>query len=71
MLFAAIVLICVWAIFDPQVRALAAATSLSVIGFLLIYAMKGLPAGPLQTIAWVDLIAVAPIALVCWRAFQS
>jgi hypothetical protein len=71
-LFMVVVAICVWAAFAPAVRPLAAfATAISVIGFLIIYTWHGLPAGPLRTIAWADLVAILPLAFVCWRAWSG
>lgn len=71
-LFMTIVVACVWAAFDAGPRSLAAAiTAISVIGFLVIYALHGLPAGSLRSIAWADLIALIPLAYVSWRAVTA
>lgn len=71
-LFATIVVACVWAAFAPQPRPLAAVvTAISVISFLVIYALHGLPAGSLRPIAWADLIALVPLAYVGWRAVTA
>lgn len=68
-LFATIVVACIWAAIDTNVRQIAAVTTaISVIGFLVIYALHGLPAGSLRPIAWADLIALVPLAYVGWRA---
>lgn len=68
-LFATIVVACVWAAIDTHVRPIATVTTaISVIGFLVIYALHGLPAGALRPIAWADLIALVPLAYVGWRA---
>lgn len=72
MLFATIVVACVWAAFAVQPRPLAATiTAISVIGFLVIYALHGLPAGPLRPIAWADLIALIPLAYVGWQVLTA
>lgn len=68
-LFATIFVACVWAAFSTQVRPFAAVTTaISVVGFLVIYALHGFPTGALRPIAWADLIALLPLAYVGWRA---
>ena len=70
-LFLVIVLICGWAIVDPAVRRLAVvAVAISMISFLLLYAMAGRPAA-LRSIAVADLIGLAPLAVVAWFAWRS
>lgn len=71
-LFATIVVACVWAAFSTQARPFAAVTTaISVIGFLVIYALHGLPAGSLRPIAWADFIALIPLVYVGWRAVAA
>lgn len=68
-LFAAVLVVCVWAIFDPSARRVAAVvTGISMISFLAIYALSGFPAA-WRTIAIADLVALAPLAYVAWRSF--
>ena len=70
-LFAVILLMCVWAAFDPAVRQLAAvAAAISMLSFLAIYWANGQPAG-LRMIALVDLAALPVLALAAWRAFAG
>lgn len=69
-LFAVILLICCWAAFRPEVRQLAAvAVAISMIGFLLIYWVQGMPAD-LRTIAIADLIGLPALVFVGWSAFR-
>lgn len=64
-LFAAIVALCVFALFDPGARRAASlATGFSVVSFLVYYARAGFPAGALRTVAIVDVVALAPLAVV-------
>jgi hypothetical protein len=68
-LFVVIVLLCLWALLDPAVRRLAVVgVGFSMLSFLLIYWRAGQPEA-LKTIAMVDLIGLAPLALVAWAAF--
>lgn len=63
-LFLAISGLCAAAAVDPAVRrVVSVAVSMSVLGFLALYAQAGAPAGPLRTIAAVDAAATAPLAL--------
>ena len=69
-LFLAVMLVCVLAIFDPGARRAAAlVTGVSVLGFLLAYARAGFPSGALRSIAIVDGLAVLPLALVIFEAW--
>jgi hypothetical protein len=43
--------------------------AVSIIGFLLVYARAGLPAGPLRTIAFFDLAALVPLGAVAIGAW--
>lgn len=70
-LFLALVITGIWAAFAPAVRPLAAAAmAVSVVGFLVVYARAGMPAGSLRIIAAFDLVALLPLAVVSlavWR----
>lgn len=69
-LFLAVVVACLWAMADPSVRRVCSVlVAISVGGFLLTYLRGGAPAGSLRTIALVDAVALAPLALVAWRAW--
>lgn len=59
--------LCFWAAGASSVRpaALLAAT-LNVAGFLGFYALYGMPAGALRTIALADLLAIPPLAFAAW-----
>ena len=68
-LFGVIVIVCLWAAFDPNVRKLAfGATALSMISFLLVYFVYGQPVS-LKTIALVDLVGLPVLAFAGCRAF--
>jgi hypothetical protein len=70
-LFLAIVLVALYAAFAPEARRAASlVVAISVVGFLIVYALAGAPAGPLRTIALVDLAALAPLAIVLWTAWR-
>ena len=69
-LFAVVLLICCWAAFRPEVRQLAAiAVAISMVGFLAIYWVQGMPAN-LRTIAIADLIGLPALVFVAWNAFR-
>ncbi len=68
-LFFAICVTALYAIFDPTSRKLASLiVGISVFGFLIAYTRAGLPAGDLRKIAIVDLIGVLPLI---WVSFQA
>ena len=70
-LFTVILLICFWAAVRPEVRQLAAvAVTISMVGFLVIYWVQGLPVS-LRTIAIADLVGLPALAFVAWSAFRS
>ena len=70
-LFGVVLLICCWAAARPEVRKLAAvAVAISMLGFLIIYRVQGMPAN-LRTIAIADLVGLPALGLVGWRAFRS
>lgn len=69
-LFAVILFICVWALFRPEVRRLAAvAVGFSMISFLVLYGAADMPEN-LRVIAIADLIGLIPLGFVSWRAFR-
>lgn len=71
-LFLAVIAACVFALFEPQSRRLASVViAISVAGFLVVYARAGMPAGASRTIALVDLVALAPLALVSFEAWRA
>lgn len=70
-LFGVIVIACLWAAFDPEVRKLAFfLTALSMISFLAIYLGYGQPAS-LRTIALVDAAGLPLLGYVGWKAFSA
>lgn len=70
-LFLAVLVLCLWSIFASAPRpAAAVATAISMLTFLLLYWQAGSPPA-LRTIAVVDLIGLAPLALVGWAAFKN
>ena len=70
-LFLAVLAAAALAIFDDAGRRTASVVAaISMIGFLQLYARAGMPAGPLRTIAWVDLVGLVPlifVSLAAWR----
>lgn len=70
-LFLAVVLACIHAAFNPASRRVASlVVGTSVVSFLLLYARAGMPGGPLETVALIDALALAPLAWVlidAWR----
>lgn len=69
-LFLVVVLLCLWAAFDPTVRRVAAAgTAISMISFLVLYWMNGFPPS-LRGIAVADLAALPALAYVALKAFS-
>jgi len=70
-LFAAIMLVCLWAAADPNVRRLASIVcAISMLSFLLLYWTAGAPLA-LRTIALADLLFLPVLALAGWRAFRA
>lgn len=68
-LFGLVVIACVWAAVDPSSRKLAfILTAVSMISFLVIYAIHGQPIS-LRTIAIADVIGFPLLAYVGWKAF--
>jgi hypothetical protein len=66
-LLAIVGVLCLWAAFAPGPRpaALLAAT-INIASFIVMYALYGAPTGPLRTIALVDALAIAPLAVAAW-----
>ena len=71
-LFLGVFVVALFAAFSPEARKAATLlVGISMIGFLIVYAMAGAPQGPLRTIALVDAAALLPLALVAWRAWLA
>ena len=71
-LFLAILVAAIWAVFDPASRRIASIiVGISVLSFLLLYFRAGMPAGPIRTIALVDLVGVAPLIVVLIAAWSK
>lgn len=71
-LFLAVVVVALLAAFDPGARRAASlVVAVSVVGFLMVYANAGLPAGPLRGIALADAVALLPLAVVVATAWRS
>ncbi|MEM7678199.1 MAG: hypothetical protein AAF449_19580 [Myxococcota bacterium] len=69
-LFAAVVVCACFAILHAESRRLASVVlAISMLGFLVVYARAGFPPGELRKIAAVDLIGLAPLTWVFWRAW--
>jgi hypothetical protein len=70
-LFLVILVICIWSAFDPAPRRLASvAVAISMVSFLALYWLQGMPLA-LRQIAVVDLIGLPALGYVMWRAFIS
>jgi hypothetical protein len=69
-LFAAVLVACVYAAMAPEARQLASlVVAISLIGFLIVYSASGAPKGPLRNVALVDAVAIIPLAIVCADAW--
>jgi hypothetical protein len=67
-LFFAILLLCLWSVFDRTPRSAAAlATAISMVSFLWLYWQNGMPPS-LGIIAKADAIGLPALAFVCWQA---
>ncbi len=71
-LFLAVALVCLYAALLPGDgrRSAALVTTISVVGFLILYLGAKAPKGPLRAIAIADAVALAPLAVViidAWR----
>ena len=70
-LFAAVLVLCLWAAFDPSVRPAAALlAAISMLSFLWIYAANGQPPR-LRSIALADLAGLPALAVACLAAFRT
>ncbi len=70
-LFGVVLIACLWSAFDPSTRKLAVTiVALSMISFLLIFALYGQPVS-LRSIAVADLAGLPFLAFVGWRAFLA
>jgi|CXWL01.1.fsa_nt_gi hypothetical protein len=70
LLFAGILVLCLWSAIEPQPRPAAlVATAISVLGYFALYLKSGSPPGPLRTIAKVDLLALPLLAFIAVRLF--
>jgi hypothetical protein len=70
-LFLVIIVICLWAIFQPSVRQLAVvAAGISMGSFVILWWKAGSPAA-LRTIAVTDIVGIAILILVGWQAFAK
>ena len=70
-LFLMVFVICIWSAFDPTPRRLASiSVAISMLSFLMLYAMQGAPAS-LRQIAVADLIALPALGLAMWKAFAA
>jgi len=68
LLFAGILLLCLWSAIDSQPRPAAlVATALSVLGYFALYIRHAMPTGPLRKIAKVDLLALPLLAFLAIR----
>ena len=71
-LFLAIVAVALYALVDQSARKPATIVlSISMISFLVLYWQAGMPEGPLRNVAIVDLIGLAPLAVVIRDAWRS
>ena len=71
-LFLAVLTVSGLAVFDLTARRVASVVAaISMIGFLIVYARAGLPAGSLRAIAWADAIGLVPLAIVTYAAWRA
>ncbi len=70
-LFAAVVIVCGWAMFDPGVRRLAAVVAtVSMMSFLALFWLSGAPTS-LRSIATVDLAALPLLMAASYLAYRA
>jgi hypothetical protein len=71
-LFLAIVVVCLYAAWEPSGRRAASlVVGISVVSFIAIYAFAGAPPGSLRFIALADVLALGPLTLVSWKAWHD
>lgn len=71
-LFGVLVVLSAMAILFPNYRKPAViALSISMIGFLWLYAAAGFPEGPMRKIATADAAGLLPLAIAAWAAFRA
>ncbi|WP_417625107.1 hypothetical protein [Paremcibacter congregatus] len=71
-LFLAVLVAALFAIVDNNARrACSVVVAISIVGFLYVYILQGMPAGDLRKIAIADLIALIPLAFVSYRAWRG
>lgn len=71
-LFLAVVAVASLAAFDPPARRAATiVVAISILGYRYVYIRAGMPNGGLRTVAVVDAMALAPLALVTYDAWRS
>ena len=69
-MFFTVVVVSVFAIFDPSTRRLASlVVAISMTGFLIVYARAGMPTGALRSIAIADLVGLLPLFIVLFAAW--
>ncbi len=69
-LFLAVLIVCLWAAFDPSIRKVCTVVvALSMLSFLWLYFANGSPVG-LKQIAVADMIGLPVLAVVAWSAFK-
>ena len=69
-LFVGVFIACIYAIFQPGSRQLAAVVvAVSMVSFLVLFALSGNPAG-LRLVAIVDLVGLPFLAFAAWHAFH-
>lgn len=70
-LFLVIVVMCLWAVFQPSVRPMASVCAgISMAAFVVIWWLAG-AAPALRTIAIYDIVGLAVLAPVAWHAFSN
>lgn len=70
-LFLAVLVVCAWAAWRPEVRPLASvAVAVSMVSFLWLYAAAGQPQA-LRQIAVADLVGLPFLAVAAWLAFTT
>lgn len=71
-MFLAIVAVAALAIIRPDSRRAASlVVAISMLGYLIVYARAGFPAGALRTEALVDAVGVIPLAFATWHGWRG